>query len=618
MSMRTSIATVCLSGTLSDKLHAAAEAGFGGVEIFEPDLVASPASPEEIAALAARLGLSLDLYQPFRDAEGVTEEEFAGVLRRARSKFRLMQRLGIDTMLVCSNVGTATIDDDEVSAGQLRRLGEEAAAHGVRLAFEALAWGRYVDDYRRAWRIVELADHPAVGTCLDSFHILSRGHDPAAIEQIPGERIFFLQLADAPALTMDVLSWSRHHRLFPGEGTFDLPAFLGHVLRAGYDGPLSLEVFNDTFRQTEVLRTARQAKRSLTWLEDQTARLPDPPARSDGPARLPDAAQPRGFDFVEVRAEDAGAVDVVLRQLGFTFRGRHRSKPVRLWTQGRARVVCNEQQARDWAPTLSAVGFEVADPATSAARARALEAPGVFRRTLAGELDLAAFRAPDGTEVFLAGAADGDAVWAGEFEDGEPPATGLVTGIDHVNLAHPWQRFDEAVLFYSSVLALGVDAGQEVAAPTGLVRSQVVRSDDGAVRLALNVAPLAFDHPEGFPQHVAFTSDDVLAVARLARERGLRPLPVPASYYDDLQARFDLPAARVEELAALGVLLDRDGPAEFTHFYTETLGGVFFEVVQRRGGYEGYGAGNAPVRLAAQHERSHRSAREWVGRADHG
>jgi 4-hydroxyphenylpyruvate dioxygenase len=124
--MKMSIATVCLSGTLFEKLHAIAEAGFDGVEIFEPDLVASPASPEEIAALAQRLGLTLDLYQPFRDAEGVAEELFPAVVQRARAKFRLMQRMGIETMLVCSNVATATVDDDAVSADQLRRLGDEA------------------------------------------------------------------------------------------------------------------------------------------------------------------------------------------------------------------------------------------------------------------------------------------------------------------------------------------------------------------------------------------------------------------------------------------------------------------------------------------------------------
>ena len=51
----------------------------------------------------------------------------------------------------------------------------------------------------------------------------------------------------------------------------------------------------------------------------------------------------------------------------------------------------------------------------------------------------------------------------------------------------------------------------------------------------------------------------------------------------------------------LGVLYDRDDRGDFTHFFTETLGAVFFEVVQRRRGYDGYGATNAPVRLAAQH-----------------
>ncbi len=600
--MRTSIATVCLSGTLVEKLHAAASAGFDGVEVFEPDLVASPASPEEVAALARRLGLSLDLYQPFRDAEGVTGHEFETVLHRARAKFELMQRLGIDTMLVCSNVGTATVADDAVSAAQLRTLGEEAAAHGVRLAYEALAWGRYVDDYRHAWRIVELADHPAVGVCLDSFHILSRGHDPAGIEQIPADRIFFLQLADAPALTMDVLSWSRHYRLFPGEGAFDLKTFVGHVLAAGYTGPLSLEVFNDVFRQTDVRRTADQAKRSLTWLEDQVAHLGLTADRVDQPARLPDIGQPAAIDFVEVKAEDTGEVDVLLRQLGFAFRGHHRTKPVRLWTQGRARVVCNEGQAREWTPTLAAVGFEVRDTDASAERARRLEAPNVFRRTHANEEQLSAFQAPDGTEVFLAGLADEDASWVSEFEGGDAEAGGLhLTAIDHVNLSHPWQDFDEAVLFYSSVLALQPTSSQDVAAPSGLVRSQVVRSDDGGVRLALNVAPLAFDHPDGYPQHVAFSSDDVMAAARAARERGLRPLAIPANYYDDLMARFDLPSALVAEMRELGVLYDRDETGDFTHFYTRTIGSIFFEVVQRGGGYDGYGAANAPVRLAAQH-----------------
>ena len=378
--MRTSIATVSLSGSLVEKLHACAAAGFDGVEIFEPDLIAGDHSPEEIRALAARLGLSLNLYQPLRDLEGVDQTTFADNLRRARATFVTAQRLGIDTVLVCSNAGaTATVDDDDVSASQLRRIGDLAATCGIRIAFEALAWGRFVDDYRRAWRIVQLADHPAVGVCLDSFHVLSRGHDPAGIEDIPGAKIFYLQLADAPALRMDVLSWSRHHRLFPGEGAFDLTAFVGHVLATGYDGPLSLEVFNDTFRQTDPQRTAVHALRSLRWLQDELHLID-----------IPDAKPPNGFDFVEIKAEDTGEVEVLLGQLGFTPRGRHRSKPVSLWCAGRARVVLNEQQARDQLPHVAAIGLQVPDAEATSGRATC--GPSLRRQCFAISASLSARR----------------------------------------------------------------------------------------------------------------------------------------------------------------------------------------------------------------------------------
>ncbi len=599
--MRTSIATVCLSGSLEDKMAACAEAGFDGIEVFEPDLVVSDLSPEEVRARAQRLGISLDLYQPFRDFEGVSEELLADNLRRAEARFVVMNRLGIDTLLVCSNVATATVDSDEVSAQQLRQLGDLAAAHGVKVAFEALAWGRFVDDYRRAWRIVELADHPAVGTCLDSFHILSRGHDPAAIEDIPGDKIFFVQLADAPRLSMDVLSWSRHHRLFPGEGDFDLGGFVAHVARTGYDGPLSLEVFNDTFRQTDTHRTAAHALRSLVWLQDRAARLVAD--RGDLPpalATINDALPPTAVDFVEVKAEDTSAVETVLDQLGLTFRGQHRTKPVRLWTSGEARLVLNEQHARDVVPEVAAIGLQVADAPGAEARAQQLAVAPVPRRTQADEQRLAAFAAPNGLQVFLAGRPDDGAepAWAEEFEHGRAPDTdGCFLAVDHVNLVHTWEEHDEAVLFWTSVLGLGAPGATEVASPQGLVRSRVMRSDDGRVRLPLNVAPTV--SPE-YPEHIALLCSDIWAVADRAHSRGLRPLPVPDNYYDDLAARFGLGRDALDRLRSRHLLYDRGPEGEFLHFYTRRVGRVFFEVVQRLGEYDGYGADNAPVRLAAQ------------------
>jgi 4-hydroxyphenylpyruvate dioxygenase len=599
--MLTSIATVCLSGSLVEKLHACAAAGFDGVEIFEPDLVAAEESPEEIRALADRLGLTLDLYQPFRDAEGVTEEVFADNLRRAEAKFALMNRLGIETMLVCSNVGTASVDSDEVSADQLSRLGDLAGAHGVRLAFEALAWGTYVDDYRRAWRIVERADHPRVGICLDSFHILSRGHDLATIAEIPAEKIFFLQLADAPALSMDVLSWSRHHRLFPGEGAWDLGDFVGRVAATGYAGPYSLEVFNDTFRQTDTRRTAAHAHRSLIWVADQATGWAEGGAstRQVDLPRITEAAAPTGIDFVEITAADTSAYEELFGQLGFAFRGRHRTKPVTLWTAGDAKVILNEQRTQAQTPHLAAVGFTVPNASASLRRARDLGATSVYRRTHATEVELPAVAAPDGTHIFVSAARPEGDGWVSEFEHGDAVTESVVTSVDHVNLAQPWQDFDEAILFYSSVLGLSTATSTEVAGPRGLVRSQVMRTDDGAVRIPLNVVPPVLD-AAGLPQHIAFGCRDVTTLARQARDRGLPLLPVPDNYYDDLAARFDLDPDRLRELRELGLLYDRDEHGEFVHFYTITIGELFLEFLERRNGYDGYGALNAPIRLAAQ------------------
>lgn len=597
--MKTSIATVSLAGSLVEKLHACAAAGFDGVEVFEPDLIAGDHSPEEIRALARRLGLTLDLYQPLRDLEGVDEPTFADNLRRAAATFATAQRLGIDTVLVCSNVATATVDSDEVSADQLRRIGDVAQTYGVRIAFEALAWGRFVDDYRRAWRIVELADHPAVGVCLDSFHVLSRGHDPSAIVAIPAEKIFYLQLADAPALSMDVLSWSRHHRLFPGEGAFDLTRFVTCVLEAGYEGPLSLEVFNDTFRQTDPRHTAVHALRSLLWLQDKVAAA-NPENWKPALTTLTPAKPPVAFDFVELKAEDTSEVEVLLGELGFTMRGRHRTKPVSLWSAGDARVVLNEQQARDQQPHVAAVGLQVPDTAGTSARAAELMAPVAYRRTYASEQPFGAAVAPDGTELYWIAECPGAPAWVGEFEGGlDDSNAGGIDAIDHVNLTQPWQTAEDAVLFLTSVFGLTPDAPAEVPGPTGLVRSQVMRTADGSIRLPLNVAPHVLDG-SGMPQHVAFACTDVVGLARQAADRGLDFLRVPDNYYDYLHGRFGLDGDQLAELRRHHLLYDRAPDGHFVHFYTRTVGSVFFEFVQRFGHYDGYGTDNAPVRLAAQ------------------
>ncbi|WP_416974044.1 bifunctional sugar phosphate isomerase/epimerase/4-hydroxyphenylpyruvate dioxygenase family protein [Streptomyces sp. 4F14] len=584
--MRKSIATVCLSGTLTEKLAAAARAGFDGVEIFENDLLASPLTPEEIAARAADLGLTIDLYQPMRDIEAVPEDLFARNLRRARHKFDLLGRLGVDTVLVCSNVSVLAVDDDELATAQLARLADAAQESGIRVAYEALAWGRHVDTYDHAWRIVRDAGHPSLGTCLDSFHILSRDVDPKGIEDIPGEKIFFLQLADAPVMAMDVLQWSRHYRCFPGQGGLDVTGLLRHVLTTGYAGPLSLEVFNDVFRQADAGRTALDGMRSLLALEE-----------SAGAFRLPAPVPVTGVAFAELASSDPQPTEDLLAAVGFTRTARHRTKPVGLWERGEARIVLNSATERT-GTTLSALGLESTEPAASARRAEALLAPTLPKHRTAHDVPLDSIAAPDGTEVlFCATRRPGLASWTDDFVfTGESGADGR---LDHLALTQPWHHFDEAVLFHRTILGLSPHETVELADPYGLFRSRALSASPSGPHLVLNLAPT----PEAGARarHVAVAVDDLVTTARAFHASGAPLLRVPGNYYDDLASRFDLPAAELETYRELGILYDRDEHGgEFRHCYTATVGQVFFEFVQRDGGYTGYGAANAPIRLAAQ------------------
>jgi 4-hydroxyphenylpyruvate dioxygenase len=604
-----SMATVCLSGTLEDKVAAAAAAGFDGIEVFEPDLVASPWTPAELAARCADLGLDIDLYQPFRDLDSTDPGRFARNLRRLERKFDVMAQLGTSTVLVCSSVSADAVGDPERLAEQLTAAADRAAVRGLRIAFEALAWGRHVRTWDASWDAVRRADHPALGLCLDSFHVLSRGGDPAEFAGIAPGKIFFLQLADAPHLQMDVLQWSRHHRLFPGQGAFDLPGFLTHVLDAGYDGPLSLEVFNDVFRQADPARTAVDAMRSLLWLEDQVAA-----ARADlGLPTRPAAPRLGGHSFVELAVDGVSGPQVgdVLARLGFTHAGQHRSKPVQLWEQGDARVLLNAsvvRPAETGVAEVAALGLESEDPTGSAERATSLLAPVLPRSRGVAEADLSAVAAPDGTQLFFTRTVpDG---WPADFlPTGLPRDGGTgITRVDHVGLTQPFDSFDEAALFYREVLGLGPEEVTEIPAPFGLVRDRAVTNPERSVRLTLTASLLrrgGWSPAVPAPQHIAFGTGDIVATARTLRAAGAPLLEVPANYHDDLDSRFDIDPVRLAAMRELGLFYDESAGGAYLHLYTEVLGGrVFFEVVQRIGGYDGYGAPNAPVRMAA-----HRRAR---------
>ena len=282
-----SIATVSISGTLAEKMEAAAAIGFDGVEIFENDLLTFEGSPTEIRYLAESLGLTITCFQPFRDIEAMPEPQRSRNMDRAERKFDVMQQLGTELLLVCSNVSPASLDDDARAAADLREMAERARTRGLRVGFEALAWGRNINKWAHAWKIIQAADHPALGLIVDSFHSLAVGDDLSGLGVVPAEKIFFAQLADAPKLSMDVLSWSRHFRNFPGQGQLPVADFVRDLIGAGYRGPLSLEIFNDEFRSAPARLMARDGLRSLLLVEAEFGRHRPAPGAGVRRRRVP-------------------------------------------------------------------------------------------------------------------------------------------------------------------------------------------------------------------------------------------------------------------------------------------------------------------------------------------
>ena len=616
--MKTSIATVSISGELPDKLAAIAAAGFDGVEIFENDFLAFDGSPADVGKMVRDHGLEITLFQPFRDFEGMPEPHRSRTFDRAERKFDIMQQLGTDLVLVCSNVSPVSLGGIDRAAADFHELGERAARRGLKVGYEALAWGRHIFDHRDAWEIVRRAQHPNIGLILDSFHSLARKIDINSIRSIPKESIFIVQLADAPMIDMDLLYWSRHFRNMPGEGDLAVTDFTAAIAETGYDGYFSLEIFNDQFRGGSAKAIAADGQRSLVYLGDQVRRRPASSGLTLAP--MPDRIAVSGVGFVEfsANAEDAAELAGLLRMLGFSRTARHRSKRVDLYEQGDIRILVNTENVGFANAAYAVHGTSayamalVVDDATEAmARAVALGAEPFSQPVGPGEVDVPAIRGVGGGLLYLLDdKADLGRIWDIDFvpldRDSDVAPAGL-SRVDHIAQTVAYEEMLTWLLFYTSIFEAEKSPVVDIIDPSGVVRSQVIQNSEGSLRITMNGAEnrrtlaghfIAENFGSGV-QHIAFSTDDIFATAAALKANGFQPLHISPNYYGDVEARFGLDPDLTERLKAENILYDRDEHGEYFQLYSSTYGeGFFFEIVERRD-YRGYGAANAIFRIAA-------------------
>ena len=616
--MKTSIATVSISGELPEKLEAIARAGFEGVEIFQNDFLAFDGSPRDVGRMVREFGLEITLFQPFRDFEGMPEPYRSRTFDRAERKFDIMQELGTDLVLACSNVSPVSLGGIYRAAADFRELGERAAKRGLRVGYEALAWGRHINDHRDAWEIVRRADHSNVGLILDSFHSLARKIDIGSIRSIPKDKLFIVQLADAPLIDMDLLYWSRHFRNMPGEGVLPVAACGAATPATGYDGYFSLEIFNDQFRGGSAKAIAADGHRSLIYLGDQVCRKPNASALSV-PA-MPNRAVVRGVAFVEFSVGEADAQELVaiLHSLGFRRTAVHRTKKVSVYRQGEIRILVNLETVGFASAAYAvhgtsayAMALHVEDAAATLARASALGAEHFTQPVLPGELEVPAIRGVGGGLIYLIDEkSKRGRVWDIDYkpaDDDQKPQSTHLQRVDHIAQTVAYDEMLTWLLFYASIFEAEKSPMVDIIDPAGVVRSQVIENDQGTLRITLNGAEnrrtlaghfIAEKFGSGI-QHIAFQTPDIFATAEALRANGFHPLPISPNYYGDIEARFGLDPELTERLKAENILYDRDDFGEYFQLYSGTFSeGFFFEIVERRA-YRGYGAANAIFRIAA-------------------
>ena len=181
--------------------------------------------------------------------------------------------------------------------------------------------------------------------------------------------------------------------------------------------------------------------------------------------------------------------------------------------------------------------------------------------------------------------------------------------IDHIAETMDYGELLTWLLFYTSIFATEKTAMVDVPDPSGLIRSQVIENSEGSLRVTLNGAENRHTLAGHFiaenfgsaVQHIALRTDDIFATAEALKSKGFEALEISPNYYDDLEARLAIDTELSLQLRDNSILYDRDDTGEFFQFYSRTFAeGFFFEIVERRNGYQGYGAPNAQFRIAAQ------------------
>ncbi|MEE3053300.1 MAG: sugar phosphate isomerase/epimerase [Planctomycetota bacterium] len=250
---------------LLEKIRLASEAGFEGIELWLNDIYEHVGRGGEVSDVEKALadhGLMVPCMIAIRGWGEASELEYPLMLDEARRRMELAARLG--SPWVVATPPREACDPEQISLRyrDLLKLGREA---GVRPTMEYISFFGSVSRLDQARRIVEEANDPDATVIIDSFHTWNSGGNIEELRKLPAERISHYHIDDADP-QMPAGSQTDPNRVMPGDGPIDLAAEIEILREIGYEGTVSLELFNPGLWEkdpADVLATGLERMREL-------------------------------------------------------------------------------------------------------------------------------------------------------------------------------------------------------------------------------------------------------------------------------------------------------------------------------------------------------------------
>lgn len=461
-------------------------------------------------------------------------------------------------------------------------------------------------------KIISIKD-PSFYVTINSKNILMDGSQPSLINQIPLSLIDHVQLTDISKYISSEDQISNLSELLPNEGVLDLKSFIKIFLKKNFNGSISVANNNILNNKANLIKDANRAFVSV--FDDVVS---SDISLDNLNLKIPPKINLNGFEFLEftVFGEDHTSLVKMLKKLSFRKERIHKTKNVELWRQGSINILINfeknsfaEQVYLKNGPSICDIAIKVKDAIQTIDRAKKLGIKEHSQSVSVGELKIPAIKGVDGSVIhFIDQKSNLFQLWNLDFNflNPEPTQPSGLRSIDHISQTMKEEEMRSWLFFYLSNFNMYKTTQLDLVSSKGIIKSQAISSPEGEVRLNLNgsnnsqtIAGSFMTNKTGSSiQHIAFNTDDIFETVNILSENKFPFLQIDKKYYSQLQNKYDLDEKTLNNLKRNNILYDKNEFGEFFQIYSEPIfTGFFFEIVQRKQNYKGYGESNATHRI---------------------